>query len=142
MYTDILLPIDLNHESSWRKALPTAVAYCRAFEASLHVMTVIPDVGMAIVGSFFPPDFEQKAVEQAGRDLDAFVAEHVSDGLKIETIVAYGTVYEQITSTAEALKADLIVMGSHWPELKDYLLGPNAARVVRHAKCSVLIVRD
>jgi nucleotide-binding universal stress UspA family protein len=36
----------------------------------------------------------------------------------------------------------MIVMASHRPELKDYLLGPNAARVVRHAECSVLVVRN
>ena len=43
---------------------------------------------------------------------------------------------------SEAIKADLIVMGSHRPELRDYLLGPNAARVVRHAPCSVVVVRS
>ena len=36
----------------------------------------------------------------------------------------------------------LIVMGSHHPELKDYLLGPNAAKVMRHADCSVMVVRE
>ena len=41
----------------------------------------------------------------------------------------------------EAYKPDLIVMASHRPELKDYLIGPNAARVVRHADCSVQVVR-
>jgi nucleotide-binding universal stress UspA family protein len=38
-------------------------------------------------------------------------------------------------------EADLIVVGSHRPAMKDYLLGTNAARVVRHAHCSVLVVR-
>jgi nucleotide-binding universal stress UspA family protein len=33
-------------------------------------------------------------------------------------------------------------MGSHRPELSDYLLGPNAGKVVRHAKCSVMVVRE
>lgn len=33
-------------------------------------------------------------------------------------------------------------MAAHRPALKDYLLGPNAARVVRHSNCSVLVVRD
>ena len=37
--------------------------------------------------------------------------------------------------------ATLIVIGAHRPDLKDYLLGPHAARVVRHAECSVLVVR-
>ena len=43
---------------------------------------------------------------------------------------------------ADETNADLIVMASHRPELKDFLLGPNAARVVRHANCSVLVVRE
>ncbi|MEP3300223.1 MAG: universal stress protein, partial [Pseudoruegeria sp.] len=38
-------------------------------------------------------------------------------------------------------KADLIVIGAHRPDFKDYLLGPNAARVVRHSECSVYVVR-
>ncbi|MFQ5760821.1 MAG: universal stress protein, partial [Acidiferrobacterales bacterium] len=42
---------------------------------------------------------------------------------------------------AEKAGCDLIVMASQRPELKDYLLGPNAARVVRHANCSVLVAR-
>ena len=46
-----------------------------------------------------------------------------------------------ILDLAEKIGADLIVMASHRPELKDYLLGPNAARVVRHAECSVMVVR-
>ena len=49
--------------------------------------------------------------------------------------------YEVILAVAKGIDADLIVMASHRPELKDYLLGPNAARVVRHADQSVLVVR-
>jgi len=32
-------------------------------------------------------------------------------------------------------------MASHRPALKDFLLGPNAAKVVRHAKCAVMVIR-
>ncbi|MDH3475684.1 MAG: universal stress protein [Rhodospirillales bacterium] len=39
------------------------------------------------------------------------------------------------------MKADLIITGSHKPNVSDYLLGSNAARVVRHASCSVFVVR-
>ena len=38
--------------------------------------------------------------------------------------------------------ADLIIVASARPSLKDYLLGPNAARVVRHFNNSVLVVRE
>jgi nucleotide-binding universal stress UspA family protein len=55
-------------------------------------------------------------------------------------VVRAGNVYEEILKLADEIACDLIVMASHWPELKDYFLGPNAARVVRHANCSVLVV--
>ena len=50
-------------------------------------------------------------------------------------------VYQVILETAAKIGADLIVMASHRPKPMDYLLGPNAAKVVRHAKTSVLVVR-
>ncbi len=56
--------------------------------------------------------------------------------------VGYGTVYEEILKIAKETGCDMIVNASHRPELKDYLLGPNAARVVRHAGCSDMVVRD
>ena len=36
----------------------------------------------------------------------------------------------------------MIVIASHDPGLADYLLGSTAGRVVRHAHCSVLVVRN
>ncbi|MCH7935649.1 MAG: aminotransferase class III-fold pyridoxal phosphate-dependent enzyme [Proteobacteria bacterium] len=57
-------------------------------------------------------------------------------------VVRVGNVYEEILKLAGEISCDLIVMASHQPKLEDYLLGPNAARVVRHATCSVLVVRE
>lgn len=141
MYKTILLSVDLNEESSWQKALPAAVAYARAFGATLHVLTVVPNYGMTMVAQYFPDDFEEKALAESLARLEALIAEQVGKDLAVKAIAARGTVYEQIIKTADGLDADLIVMASHRPELKDYLLGPNAARVVRHAERSVLVVR-
>ena len=63
-------------------------------------------------------------------------------GMTIHKRLEAGDPAETIVTSARDLSANLIVMGSHRPELQDYLLGPNAARVVRHAACSVLVVRD
>ena len=142
MFKKILLPLDLNHESSWQKALPVALEICGAFDGKLHVMTVVPDFGSAYVAGFFPADFEQKALDQAQAALAKFVDGNVPDGVDVQQIVANGTVYEEVLSKAGEIGADLIVMASHRPELQDYLLGPNAARVVRHASMSVMVVRD
>ncbi len=141
MYEHILLPVDLGNDSSWLKALPAAIEYCEAFGSTLHVMTVMPDFGSPMVAQFFPTDHENKMMENANNVLHKFVADKVPDSIKVQHIVADGTIYQTIIETADQIGADLIIMGSHRPELQDYLLGPNAARVVRHSTKSVLVVR-
>lgn len=142
MFRTILLPIDLNEASSWERALPIALELCRAHGAKLHVMTVVPDFGMAIVGSFFPEGYEDRALAGADTALHEFVAAQIPKDLDVARDVGHGTVYEEILHVAKRVDADLIVMAAHRPGQADYLLGPNAARVVRHAECSVLVVRD
>lgn len=142
MFRDILLPVDLNHDSSWRKSLPVALKLVEAFGARLHIMTVIPAFGMSIVGQFFPEDYEDKALETARQALHRFSQDHLPDNVAVQHIVCHGTVYEEIIREAKAIGADLVVMTAHRPELRDYLLGPNASRVVRHAPVSVMVIRE
>ncbi len=142
MFKTILVPIDVDQESSWTRALPVAEQLAKDYGASLHAISVVPTMGMSIVGSFFPPDFEKKALAAAQTKLDDVLAKASGDAGSITRHVAHGTIYEEVLGAAERLGCDLIVMTSHRPELKDYLLGPNAARVMRHAKQSVFIVRE
>jgi nucleotide-binding universal stress UspA family protein len=142
MYTDILIPVDPSQESSWKKALPTAVGYAKAFGARLHVMTVVPDFGMTIVAQYFPEDFESKALQDANVHLHEFVKKHVPEEIAVQHIVAHGRIYEEIMKTARTINADLIIMAAHRLGLSGYLIGANADRVMRHADRSVLVVRD
>ncbi len=142
MFKTILLPIDLGEESSWSKALPVAVLHARHNGGNLCVLTVIPGVGENIVRTYFPPGFTERAMAQAESDMEAFRAAHVPSDVPSKSLVRNGTIYDEILAVADEIGADLIVMASHRPALRDYLLGPNAARVVRHAKQSVLVVRD
>ncbi|MCP3868497.1 MAG: universal stress protein [Gammaproteobacteria bacterium] len=59
-----------------------------------------------------------------------------------ELLNTKSSIYSDILADAERSGADLIVIASHQPELSDYLLGSNAAKVVRHAKCDVYVVRS
>ncbi|HCA24887.1 MAG TPA: universal stress protein UspA [Pseudomonas sp.] len=142
MYNKILLPIDLNHKQSWDKALPTALNFCQTYDASLHIITVLPDFGLPLVGGFFPREYAEKAKKAISGDLKAFVAEQVPKGVKVQRIVADGKAYEAILRVAKKLDVDLIVMASHKRKrLEDYLLGTNALRVVQQSRRSVMIVR-
>ncbi|MEX0923434.1 MAG: universal stress protein [Rhodovibrionaceae bacterium] len=141
MYKDILLAVDIEDPEDQRKAVSTAAEYAKAFGSTLHVITVVPTFGLSIVGSYFPPDYEKKTLEAAKQSLHAFCAQHIPEGVSLQHIVGHGRVYQEILRCAEEISADLIVMASHRPGLEDYLVGPNAEKVVRHANCSVLVVR-
>ncbi|MCH6583482.1 MAG: universal stress protein, partial [Proteobacteria bacterium] len=93
MYKDILLPIDLEHEST-EKAVPVAVNLCQLTGANLHVLAVLPDVGMSIVSQYFPKDYEKKALAEALERCRAFVKQHVPDGIQVRHVVGSGTVYD------------------------------------------------
>jgi nucleotide-binding universal stress UspA family protein len=142
MYKNILLPVDISEDDSWKRALEIAVEYAQAFGSHLHVMTVVPDSGMAMVSQYFSKDAVNRIIEATNQSLHAFVEGNIPKNIRVQHIVTTGNVYESIIDTAKKINADLIVMSAHRPELKDYLLGPNAARVVRHSDRSVLVVRN
>jgi universal stress protein F len=141
MYQHILVPVDIQWQTARRPGLETAVKLCRAFGAQLHVLTVVPDLGMPLVAQFFPKGAEAKIVEETEAALHELVRQQVPEDLSIQCVVAQGSIYRRILEVAETVRADLIVMAAHKPEAGELLLGPNASRVARHATCSVLVVR-
>ena len=142
MFKHILVAVDLAHKETWIKMFPEAVSYAQHAGSVLHVMTVVPDFGTSLVGSFFPKDHKEKMINETNEKLHKLVKENVPDEVKVQHIVGYGSAYEEILRIQKKLSCDLIMIGSHRPNMQDYLLGPNAARVVRHANCSVLVIRD
>lgn len=110
---------------------------------TLDVVTVVPDYGKSVVGSFFENDHHEKLVAATKAALHDVVVATIGETASKTTrqIVATGTAYEEIIHLSEKAQSSLIVIGAHKPDFKDYLLGPNAARVVRHSNCSVYVVR-
>ncbi len=140
MFVSILVPIDIAHESSWRYALPEALALAREDAASVTLIAVVPDVTAMFMGVQLAFQLEETLREVRSR-LNA-VAESVDHrGVSVRADVKFGSIAGEILAAAKDYGSDLIVMESHRPEMKDYLIGPNAAHVARHATCSVLVLR-
>jgi nucleotide-binding universal stress UspA family protein len=137
----ILLPVDLSEKDTARKALSEALALVGS-DGVLHVVSVLPDFGLPQVSGFFRKGFEKEALTAFGKALSDWVEEMVPDAVEVRPHVLHGTIYDEILRASDKLGIDVIVMASHRPAFRDYLLGPNAARVVRHARCSVYVVRD
>ena len=149
MVSKILVPIDLADMDTMEKVLQTGIDQAKASGADLTVMTVVPDIitGLdwryAIRGEMGgSQEYDaQEIVNEALQRLNEIVAERTPSGMKVATIARHGSVYEQVLKVAEELEVDQIVLGAHRPGLADFLLGPNTARIVRHATCSVNVIR-
>lgn len=139
MFKKILIPVDVEVPKETQKLLTAARTLSENWNSELHVVTVVPNVGMAIVGTYLDENFEANSRKTAAAELAAAVA---AAGLDAKQHVLSGTIYDRVIAVAKKLDVDLIVIGAHRPDLKDYLIGSNAARVVRHSRQSVLVIRD
>ncbi len=142
MYRKILVGIDIGDDEACRKALSPALDLCRNYGAELHMLTVVPDLPTGVIDMYLSEDTGRKLVKSAEQGLKRFADENVPEEIKSYRHVETGTAYMKILEKADEITADLIVIGSHRPGMGDFLIGPNAARVVRHARVSVLVARD
>lgn len=140
----VLAAIDLSNPEHHTLILQNAQRMANLDDARLAVISVIPDFGMSIVGTYFEEGAERKALSDAADTLHRVVTNVLGSqaDAEIKHIICQGSVYQEVLKTAKMLDATLIVMGAHRPNFQDYLLGPNTARVVRHSACSVLVLRE
>ncbi len=140
MYNTILVPVDLGDRATAQPALDRAVALATASGGTIRLITVRSIVPVTYM-EFVPPSFDE------GQQLEAEAAlAEVAAGVplppeRVSAVVRLGSIYNEVLEEAEKTGADLIVVGSHRPTMATYLLGSNAATIVRHARCSVLVVR-
>jgi len=90
--------------------------------------------------SMSPDSLADLLQREAKKYLD-HLATTMPEGLVKETVVGLGTPWQSICHAADVANADLIVIGSHGYSGIDRLIGTTAAKVVNHAKQSVLVVR-
>lgn len=139
----VLCAVDVSNKDRDVGVLKQAARLAAMEGNRLDVVTVVPDFGLSIVGTFFEKDHFDMAMKEARRLLDSLISTALGPeaNAHVRHIVVSGNAYEEILRIAEVDNAGLIVVGAHKPDFKDYLLGPNAARIVRHSNCSVLVVR-
>lgn len=149
----ILVPIDFSEAS--RKALRYAVRLAGRTGSRITLLHVIEPVPaypeMAYPGLTVYPEMVYPATPGAKDWATAARAafrklrgeEHVELSLIREELVREGTPHQEITKAALELAADLIIIATNGRTgLAHVLLGSTTERVVRHAPCPVLVVRE
>lgn len=136
MYKRIVVAVDLGHGELGKSLLDQAMKLIDdgGEIRLLHVLEEVP----SYIAAELPRDISDRRNAEARVELKALA--HAANS-KAEIEVRHGAASGQILQCAEDCEADLIMIFSHRPGLSDYFIGSTAARVVRHAQCSVLISR-
>lgn len=128
-----------------------APSVLRAAESMAQAMgaklTVIRAVGIpagmpAEAMTLEPAGIPAMLLEHARRELDALLARTTAPELLEASDVLLGTAWQVLCDAAGEHHADMLVIGTHGYTLLDHLLGTTAARVVNHAPCTVVVVRN
>ena len=135
MYKNIFVPVSFEADRNAQGAMAVAQALCAEDGqiTCLHVMEQLPKYAT----EYLPEGHLEAAKADIVDGLKSLVA-----GLEnATTVVVEGHSARTILAHAENNAADLIIIASHRPGMQDYLLGSTAAKVVRHAKCAVHVLR-
>ena len=141
MTKHILCAVDLTHDEDARAILAESGRLAGFYGARLSVITVLPDYGSSWVGTFFKEGTMKEAAQAASDALHKIVVEVLPEQQGVQHIVGIGSAYEKVLEAIEKVGADMAVVGANRPDFKDRILGPNAARIVRNAGVSVLVLR-
>ncbi|KPQ06615.1 MAG: universal stress protein family protein [Rhodobacteraceae bacterium HLUCCA12] len=136
MYKNIIVAVDLAHGDAG-KALLGRAGQLVDEGGTIRLLHVIEDVP-SYVAAELPRDLNDRRQAEAKVELGLLTQ---GAGANVSSEVRMGAASSQILQCAEDTGADLIMIASHRPGLSDYFIGSTAARVVRHAQCSVLISR-
>ena len=140
MFKNILVAVDLEHDTHINALLRVGSNMANAQGAKMHLLHVIR-AAPAVVSQFLPKSYESMASEKVEKELATLVGKSdLAEGVA-DVAVRFGDVYQEILAHASNIDVDLIIVASHKPNVGDYLLGTTAARVVRHATCSVFGAR-
>jgi universal stress protein A len=137
----ILVPVDFSESS--RKALQYALAFATQFNAEVTLLHVVPNVVAESRIAFDMPELQRSLLTEARQKLDEELKAFSGRPVKCAVTVVRGVPYHEIVEVAKKSNIDLIVLGTHGRTgLKHLVMGSTAERVVRHANCPVLVVRE
>jgi len=132
----ILIAVDLGNVAGVDSLIDRAAAYDSS-NFKIILLNVVEDIP-----SWAAVELPRGIIEKSAQSsLEKLKALATSSSIEVEVEVRVGHPYKTILEVADEKSAELIIVASHQPELQNYFLGSTAAKVVRHATCSVLVIR-
>ncbi|MDB6155275.1 MAG: Stress protein UspA-like protein [Chthoniobacteraceae bacterium] len=137
---NILVPIDFSETS--RKALQYAVPFAKQFGSRITLLHVVDFTMYPQELGYIQFDLVEM-LEAQKKNLAELAERSIASELLSQNIVRYGIAWNTVIEVARETQADLIITTTHgYTGFKHVLLGSTAERIVRHAPCPVLVVRE
>ena len=136
MYSNILVPVLIDNNPSTKKAIDIAKQML-SDDGTITLLHVVEETP-TYVNQMIPSDVIVNTIKNSQSEIKKMAETH-APGAK--TAVVRGHASRSIMDYRDENDCDCIVIASHQPGLEDYFLGSTAARVVRHAQCSVHVLR-
>ena len=140
MTKNILMPVDVSQMDAAAAAIGFARLNMNIDDARFLVLNVVAHIP-AYVTAEIPEAALGKARDEIRAELSALL-ERENLVANAEIIIRDGSPGREILDYAGEVSPDVILISSHDPGLADYFLGSVAAHLVRHAHCSVIVVRN
>jgi nucleotide-binding universal stress UspA family protein len=140
---EILVPIDFTETSE--RALDYAVELAQKLGAKITVMHAyeLPIYGFpdgALVASV---DVATRISQASQEGLQGALDKRKNCGVAMSAILRDGPPADEIASVADAIGADLVVLGTHGRRgLRRAIMGSVAEEVIRACRCPVLTIHD
>ncbi|MGB3851953.1 MAG: universal stress protein [Tunicatimonas sp.] len=146
MINKIVVPIDFSEPSV--DALDVAHQFAKKFAVALELVHIVEiplpvDEESIVRVKVFPVEQVRRIKDEAREMMEALVHDHRYEDVDVTYRVQTGNPYRSITRELVKNPADLIVMGSKGASGdREVWVGSNAERMVRFARCPVLVVKE
>lgn len=144
----ILVPTDFSSYSdlALKKAVDLADA-CSVPNATIYLVYVWPEAPDVFKLSKYIAEGQKKIQAELEKQSQRYFDEQIAkvaapENVKIETTVLQGSPYKEVIDFQKSLEADIVVIGTHGDTpFEGFFFGSTSSKIIRHATCSVLIVR-
>ncbi len=124
------------------KALKKALELSLNLKGSLTILTVVPELYLTELTDGERSKIVESLTREATDSMEKIRKTLSGKSMDVKTLVRQGDPAEKILETAQKMKVDLIITGSHGRHgTKKFLMGSVSSKVVDYSKCPVLVVK-
>lgn len=141
MFKKILVPLHVEYLDNHEKLFQNALHLLDKEKGTLTLLYVNENRSHGSVYPILDEENEKHYNHNILLELQKIAKKHSLPEDKISFKIRDGSAHSEIIEEAQEIDADVIVMMATKPGIKSYFISSTSERVMRHAACSVFVVR-